>query len=134
MKRSMIPEIALEAMTELDMEDYWNDTSDNIEVISEQNIDNRTEDRSTLYNNEGEREKLQLNLLSVVKNSEEQISPNLTYDIFMFPKVDFEKDSIIEKSDVLFQDKDIKTNTIKNNLEKHSATGEAESSLAISQR
>lgn len=135
MKHSTVPEIALEAKKELDMENYWNDTSDNIKVISEQNIDNMTEGRSTLNDNEGEREKLKLHLLPVVEKFEEQISPNLTYDIFMFPKaVDLEKDCVIEKSDVLFQDIDINGNTTKNDLEKRFATGEAESSLAISQR
>lgn len=139
MERSTVSEITLEARKELGTDDYWNDMSDNIEVIRKENIDSTTENRFILNDNRDKKEKLDKlhdKLLSVVEKSDEQISPNLMYDIFMFPKiVDFEKDSIIEKkSDLLFQDKDANQITTKNNLEKRSAIVKAESSLAVLQR
>lgn len=132
MKCSAVPEIAALAKEKLAMDDYWNDTSDNIEVMSEQNIDSTTENRSILNDDESKGEKLKLHLLSIVKESDNQISPNLTY-MFMFPKTgDFEKDSFTEKSDVPYQNK----NTIKNDLKTCSATSEdqLESFLAVLQR
>ncbi|XP_071556145.1 uncharacterized protein Trprs-m [Temnothorax nylanderi] len=135
MKRSTVPEIATLATEELPTDDYWNDTSDNIEVLSEQDIDSTTEDRYTLNDDQSKGEKLKLHLLTVVRESDKQISPNLTYDMFMFPKIaDFEKDSFIEKSDILSQDANEKTT--ENDLEKRSATSkdQPESSLAVLQR
>lgn len=126
MKRSTVPGIA--AKKDL-ATDYWNDTSDNIKVIREQNINSTMGNRS-LNDNGSKREKLKLHLLSLVRESDEQISPNLTYDTF--PKAaDYEKDSFIKKSNVFFKN----INVIKNDLEKHSAMGDQpESSSAVLQR
>jgi len=126
MKHSTVPEIAALANEELAMDDYWNDTSDNIEVISEQ--DSTTEDHST-SNDENKREKLKLHLLPVVAESEQaKISPNLTYDVFMFPKsVDFEKNNLTEKSNVFFEDKGANEKTPENDSEKRFAADENQS-------
>lgn len=133
MRRSIVPEIAALADEELPMDEYWNDTSDNIEMISEQ--DNTREERSTSRDNASKGEKLKLHLLPVPEESDKQtrISPNLTYDIFMFPKVaDFENNRVTEK----FQDNDANEKTTENELEEHSATSEdqLESSLVVLQR
>lgn len=137
MKRSTVPEIATLANAELAIYDYWNDTSNNIEVISEQDIGSMTEDRSILKDDESRREKLKLHLLSVAESDKQSgISPNFTYDMFVFPKAaDFEKDSFTEKSNVLSQDKDANEKTIENDLEL-SVTDEnqPESSSAVLQR
>jgi len=126
MKHSTVPEIAALANEELATDDYWNDTSDNIEVMSEQDIDSTTEDHST-SNDENKGEKLRLHLLPVVTESDKQsgISPNLTYDVFMFPKsVDFEKNNLTEKSNVFFEDKGANEKTPENDSEKRFAANE----------
>lgn len=137
MKRSTVPEIATLANAE-PIDDYWNDTSNNIEVISEQDIGSMTEDRSILKDDESRREKLKLHLLPVAESDKQSgISPNFTYDMFVFPKAaDFEKDNFTEKSNVLSQDKDASEKTIENDFEQLSVTGEnqPESSSAILQR
>lgn len=130
MKRSTVPEIVTLAKEKLAMDDYWNDTSDNIKVIGEQDIGSTTEDHSTL--NDDDRKKFKLRLLSVESDKQAKISPNLTYDMFVFPKTPDFKDNLIEKSNVLSQDKDINEKT----PEKRSAAGEdqLESSAAVLQR
>ncbi|XP_018394469.1 PREDICTED: putative ankyrin repeat protein RBE_0220 [Cyphomyrmex costatus] len=137
MKRSTVSEIAALANEELAIDDYWNDTSDNIEIISEQN--NMTENRSISNDDESKGEKLKLHLLqfpAVESDQTNRISPNLTYDVFTFPKADFEKDNLIEKSDVISHDENMNEKRIENYLEKHSAMdeNELESSPIILQR
>jgi len=125
MKHSTVPEIATLANEEMAIDDYWNDTSDNIEIISEQNINSTTEDRSISNNDENKGEKLKLHLLRFAMESDKQISrisPNLTYDVFTFPKADFEKDSLIQKSDVSLNE----NANDENNLKKSSATDKDE--------
>ncbi|XP_011865974.1 PREDICTED: uncharacterized protein LOC105560988 isoform X2 [Vollenhovia emeryi] len=138
MKRSTVPEIATLANEELATDDYWNDTSDNIEAMSEQdNIESTMEDRPTSNDAESKREKLKLHLLSVIGEPDKQISPNLTYDTFMFPKAaDFEKNSLIEKSDVPPRDENANERPTKGDLKGRSATGEdqPDSSPAVLQR
>ncbi|KAG5346382.1 ANK3 protein, partial [Acromyrmex charruanus] len=128
MKHSTVPEIATLANEELAIDDYWNDTSDNIEIISEQNINSTTEDRPTSNDDENKGEKLKLLLLRfpAVESDKQtnKISPNLTYDVFTFPKADFKKDNLIEKSDV-FLDENANEST-ENDLEKNSAMNEDE--------
>ncbi|KAL0126675.1 hypothetical protein PUN28_005211 [Cardiocondyla obscurior] len=124
MKRSTVPEIAVLANEDLTAtEDYWNDTSDNIEVIGEPNM----KDNFTFNDDEKTKEKLKLHLLSVVKESDKQISPNLTYEMFKFPKADFEEDNITEKSNVSSQDYKAHKMPTTNNLEKYSVISEDES-------
>lgn len=138
MKRSTIPEIATLTNSELAIDDYWNDTSDNIEVISKQDIGSTAEDRFILKDDESRGNKLKLHLLPVAESDKQSgISPNLTYDMFVFPKAaDFEKGSFIEKLNVLSQDKDVNEKTRENDLEQHSVTVEdqSESSPAVLQR
>ncbi|XP_011695486.1 PREDICTED: ankyrin repeat and SAM domain-containing protein 3-like isoform X3 [Wasmannia auropunctata] len=126
MKCSTVPEIAALVNEDLVVDDYWNDTSDNIEVISEQDVDSTVKDRSNDDENKGE--KLKLHLLPVIMESDKQsrISPNLTYDVFTFPKA-AGKDSLTEKSNVPSLDKDANEKTTENDLEQHSAAGEDQS-------
>ncbi|XP_011061106.1 PREDICTED: uncharacterized protein LOC105150015 [Acromyrmex echinatior] len=128
MKHSTVPEIATLANEELAIDDYWNDTSDNIKIISEQNINSTTEDHPTSNDDENKGEKLKLLLLRfpAVESDKQtnKISPNLTYDVFTFPKADFKKDKLIEKSDV-FLDENANEGT-ENDLEKSSAMDEDE--------
>ncbi|XP_029155537.1 uncharacterized protein LOC114928480 [Nylanderia fulva] len=107
MKRSTIPEIAALVSEDSVTNDYWNDTSDNIEVI-EQNIDGTTRDCKLMKNNENEKRKTKLHLpIFTESDKQDLISPNLTYDIFMLSPntVCFEKDELT-KSNVIFKDKD----------------------------
>lgn len=106
MKRSTIPEIAALVNEDSVTNDYWNDTSDNIEVI-EQNIDG-TKDSTLIKNNENKIRKSKLLLpVSAEFDKQDLLSPNLTYDIFVLSPntVCFEKDDLIKKSNIV-QDKD----------------------------
>lgn len=95
MKNSTVPEIASLAKKHLITEDYWNDTSDNIQVMSEQDIDERTvielnregtvdEDSTSIFENEGSNKKpVKLRLLPVPAESgklDDLLSPALTYN------------------------------------------------------
>ncbi|KAL6255120.1 hypothetical protein P5V15_013450 [Pogonomyrmex californicus] len=123
MKRSTVPEIATLVNGEPITDDYWNDTSDNIEVMSEQDIGGDTED-STLKNDENKKESLKLRLLPTESDKQTAISPNLTYDIFMFSKTVHSKNAnLIENSDLLFHDENMnEKKIIENNSEKYSLT------------
>ncbi|XP_018305974.1 uncharacterized protein, partial [Mycetomoellerius zeteki] len=138
MKRSIVPEIAALANEELAIDDYWSDTSDNIEIISEQNINSMTEDCSISNDDENKGEKPKLHLLQFPAlefgKQTSRISPNLTYDVFMFPKANFEKDSLIEKSNISI-DENANEKRTENDLEMSYATDkdELESSPTVLQ-
>ncbi|KAM0731393.1 Ankyrin repeat and SAM domain-containing protein 6 [Formica fusca] len=132
MKYSTIPEIAALVNADSAMDDYWNDTSDNIQVI-EQNIDDTTKDSKPISKNKNKKHKNKLHLsISTEFDKQDLISPNLTYDIFVLSPnaVCFEKNDLIKKSDVVFQNKDESKKT----MEKDYTTSEFESPSVIFKR
>lgn len=132
MKYSTIPEIAALVNADSAMDDYWNDTSDNIQVI-EQNIDDTTKDSKLISKNKNKKHKNKLHLsISTEFDKQDLISPNLTYDIFVLSPnaVCFEKNDLTKKSDVVFQNKDESKKT----MEKDYTTSEFESPSVIFKR
>lgn len=110
MKRSTIPEIAALVNADSAMDDYWDDTSDNIEVIK-QDMDDTTRDSTLIAKNNlniKQKPKLHLSLFAETDNKQDLISPNLTYDVFVLSPntVCFEKNDLTKKSNIVFQDKD----------------------------
>lgn len=106
MKRSTIPEIAALVNANPTIDDYWNDTSDNIQI--EENIDGTTRDFKLISKKNKNEKRKKLNLsLPVESHKQDLISPNLTYDVFVLSPsaVCFEK-NLTEKSNIFFQDKD----------------------------
>lgn len=117
MKHSTIPEIANLAKKQLAIENYWNDTSDNIRIIQEMDNENKinqelpvgsfTCDCSKLTRNEEiKKKKPKFDILSISKNSDKQnvMSPIVTYNVNelfpMSPNVCFTKNSPLEEKDI----------------------------------
>lgn len=125
MKHSTIPEITALVNADSAMDDYWNDTSDNIQVI-EENIDDTKKDSKLISKNKNEKHKNKLHLsLSTEFDKQDLISPNLTYNTFVLSPnaVCFEKNDFTKKTDVVFQNKDESKKT----MEKDCTTSEFES-------
>lgn len=128
MKRSTIPEIAALVNANPSIDDYWNDTSDNIQI--EENIDDTTRYFKLISKKNKNEKRKKLNLsLPVESHKQDLISPNLTYDIFVLSPsvVCFEKNNFTEKSNIFFQDKD----ESKKATEKDYMTSEFESPVAL---
>lgn len=107
MKRSTIPEIVALVNANSAMDDYWNDTSDNIQI--EKNIDGTTTDSKLISKNKENEKRKKLNLSLPVKSAQQDLlSPNLTYDVFVLSPnaVCFENNNFTEKLDTVFQNKD----------------------------
>lgn len=129
MKRSTIPEIAALVNADSAIDEYWNDTSDNIQVV-EQNIDDTTRDSKLIKNNENKKRKTRLHLsVSAESDKQDLLSPNLKYDIFALSPntVCFEKNDLTKESNVVFQDKDESKKT----TEKDCVTSEFESPFIV---
>lgn len=152
MKNSTVPEIASLAKEDLIIKDYWDDTSDNIQVMSEpenigdvvnENGSNRdtTEDRSkqTLQNGERKKKKLaKLHLLSIPAEYERQdvLSPALTYncdEIFASsPNTYLTKIDPTKKINAFFKDQDETAREIaEDNMEKYPAIGEKQLEILL---
>lgn len=141
MRRSTVPEIIILAEEYLATDDYWNDTSDNIQVISEQSKDDMTGEssKSILKNDKKRKHKSMLSLLSIPPKSDMQdlLSPNLTYDTFaLSPNLYFTNMNFAKRSNILFPEKDANNKAKKSNLEKYPVTSEYQlkSPLAVSQK
>lgn len=130
MKRSTVPEIAALVNANSAVDDYWNDTSDNIQIIEEENIDGTTKNSKLISksNKNEKRKKLHLSL-PIESDKQDLISPNLTYDVFVLSPnaVCFEKNNFTKKSDIVFQDKD----ESKKAMKKDCMTNEFESPVAL---
>lgn len=139
MRRSTVPEIVVLAEEYLATDDYWNDMSDNIQVISEQNNDDMTGEssKSILRNDKKRKHISMLNLLSIPSKSNKQdlLSPNLTYDTFaLSPNIYFTNMNLGKRSNVFFSKKDASDEA--SNLEKCSVASEyrLESPPTVSQK
>ncbi|EZA58292.1 hypothetical protein DMN91_006004 [Ooceraea biroi] len=131
MRNSTVPEIAALAKTDLASDDYWNDTSDNIQVLSENDGDTTQMCSSILKNDENrKRGPARLHLLPAITESGKQdlISPNLTYDykdVFAslanarFTEIDF-----VDKQKLFLKDKSTNKKRMESDLEKHDAMSE----------
>ncbi|KAL6429066.1 hypothetical protein ACFW04_008097 [Cataglyphis niger] len=132
MKHSTIPEITALVNADSAMDDYWNDTSDNIQV-REENIDDTTKDSKLISKNKNEKHKNKLHLsLATEFDKQDLISPNLTYNTFVLSPnaVCFEKNDLTKKTDIVFQNKDESKKT----MEKDCTTSEFESPSVVLKR
>ncbi|XP_067203042.1 uncharacterized protein TrpRS-m isoform X2 [Linepithema humile] len=141
MRRSTVPEIVILAEEYLATDDYWKDTSDNIQVISGQSNDDVTgESSKSVLKNDRKRKHISiLNLLSIPPKSNKQdlLSPNLTYDTFaLSPNVYFTNINLAKRSNIFFPEKDANNGAAKSDLEKYSVTSEYQlkSPPALSQK
>lgn len=129
MKRSTVPEIAALVNANSAVDDYWNDTSDNIQII-EENIDGTTKDSKLISKNNKNEKRKKLHLsLPIESDKQDLISPNLTYDVFVLSPnaVCFEKNNFTRKSEIVFQDKDESKKAMKKNY----MTNEFDSPVAL---
>lgn len=129
MRRSTVPEIAILAKEYLAMDDYWNDTSDNIQVINKQSYNDMTgESSKSILKNDRKRKHLSmLNLLSIPPKSDKQdlLSPNLTYETFaLSPNVYFTNMNHAKKSSIHFLEKDANNKATESDSDKYSVTSE----------
>ncbi|XP_020288835.1 uncharacterized protein LOC109857169 isoform X2 [Pseudomyrmex gracilis] len=125
MRLSTEQEISALVEGHLSMDDYWNDISDNIQVMSDQDVVDKTEDPIFKIEKHKKRD-LNLNLLSMPNESNKGlISPNLTYhtvpspDIVCFTDIDLTK-----KANIFFQDKNLSKETSESDSQKCLATDE----------
>lgn len=125
MRLSTEQEISALVEGHLSMDDYWNDISDNIQVMSDQDIVDKTED--LIFKKEKNKMRdLNLNLLSMpTEFNKGLISPNLTYhtvpspDIVCFTNIDLTK-----KANIFFQDKNLSKEASESDSQKYLATNE----------
>lgn len=130
MRNSTIPEIAALAKTDFASDDYWNDTSDNIQVLSGKDGDATQVRFSTLRNDEN-RKPARLLLSAPESTKQDLISPGLTYDYknvlalssnAFLTGTDFAGRQKVQ----FFEDKNTNGKSMKDNLEKRDAISECQ--------
>jgi len=107
MRNSKVPEIAALAKTDFTSDEYWNDTSDNIQILSE-NDGNIIQARSSVLKNENRKCK-SAKLLPTKSDKQDLMSPSLTYDYKkMFASLSnarLAEIDLTEKQNMLLKDK-----------------------------
>jgi len=107
MRNSKVPEIAALAKTDFASDKYWNDVSDNVRVLSE-NDDNIIRARPSILESENRKCK-SAKLLPTKSDKQDLMSPSLTYDYKkMFASLSnmrFTENNFAEKQNMFLKDK-----------------------------